>query len=79
MKMNQQSKNLQTFTVEEFQLNFENLISRVENGESFLIKDGNKEALMVPFKETIRFALDSLKPSVDDELVRIHRDHEEGS
>jgi antitoxin (DNA-binding transcriptional repressor) of toxin-antitoxin stability system len=79
MKMNQELKDLQTFTVEEFQSDFENLISRVENGESFLIQDGNRRALLVPFKETIRFALDSLKPTVDEELIQIHRDHEEGS
>ncbi len=70
---------LQSFTVEEFQEDFENLISRVENGESFIIKDGNRSAVIVPFKETIKYALDSLKVDVDDELIHIHTDHEEGS
>jgi antitoxin (DNA-binding transcriptional repressor) of toxin-antitoxin stability system len=70
---------LQTFTVEEFQKDFDNLISRVENGESFIIKDGNKSAVIVPFKETIKYALDSLETSVDGEVIRIHTDHEEGS
>jgi antitoxin (DNA-binding transcriptional repressor) of toxin-antitoxin stability system len=70
---------LQSFTVEEFQNDFDNLIERVENGESFIIKDGNRSAIMVPYKETIKYALDSLKSDVDDELIHIHTDHEEGS
>ena len=72
-------EDLQSFTVEEFQSNFDNLIERVENGESFIIKDGNRSAVIVPFKETIKYALESLEPVVDDELIQIHTDHEEGS
>jgi antitoxin (DNA-binding transcriptional repressor) of toxin-antitoxin stability system len=70
---------LQSFTVEEFQEDFDNLIERVENGESFIIRDGNRSAVIVPFKETIKYALESLKPVVDEELIHIHTDHEEGS
>ena len=70
---------LQSFTVEEFQSDFDNLINRVENGESFIIRDGNRSAVIVPFKETIKYALDSLKPDVDKEVIHIHTDHEEGS
>ena len=72
-------EDLQSFTVEEFQSNFDNLIERVENGESFIIKDGNRSAVIVPFKETIKYALESLESNVDDELIHIHTDHEEGS
>ena len=79
MKMYPELSELQEFTVEEFQADFDNLIERVENGEVFIIKDGSKRAVIVPFKETINYALDSLKPSVDDEVIRIHTDHEEGS
>jgi antitoxin (DNA-binding transcriptional repressor) of toxin-antitoxin stability system len=76
MKMNQE---LQTFTIKEFQSDFDNLISRVENGESFLIRDGKRKVLIVPFRETIRFGLDSLNSTADEEIIQIHRDHEEGS
>ncbi len=70
---------LQSFTVQEFQKDFDNLIERVENGECFIIKDGKRSAVIVPFNETINYALDSLNSVVDDELIRIHSDHEEGS
>jgi prevent-host-death family protein len=79
MKMYQELNELQSFTIEEFQTDFDNLMDRVENGESFIIKDGRRSAVIVPLKETIKYALDSLKPSVDDELIRLHTDHEEGS
>jgi antitoxin (DNA-binding transcriptional repressor) of toxin-antitoxin stability system len=51
---------LESFTIEEFQRDFDNLMSRVENGESFIIKDGDKSAVIVPYNETIKFAVDSL-------------------
>ena len=70
---------LQSFTVEEFQADFDNLIDRVEKGESFIIRDGRKSAVIVPYNETIKYALDQQKPTVDDELIHIHTDHEEGS
>jgi prevent-host-death family protein len=74
--MNQELNQLQSFTVEEFQKDFDNLIERVENGECFIIKDGKRSAVIVPYKETIEYALDS---QVDDELIRLHTNHEEGS
>lgn len=70
---------LKTFTVEEFQADFDNLMTRVENGESFIIKDDKGSAIIVPFKETIRYALDTLEPDIDTEVIRIYTDHEEGS
>ena len=76
MKMNQEINELQKFTVEEFQKNFDALIERVENGESFLITDGERNAVIVPYNETIKFAVES---NVDDEVIRLHTDHEEGS
>jgi len=72
-------EDLESFTVEEFQSDFDNLIERVENGESFIIRDGDNSAVIVPFKETIKYALESLESNVDDELIHIHTDHEEGS
>jgi prevent-host-death family protein len=77
MKMNQELNELQSFTIEEFQLNFDNLMNRVEEGESFIItsKDGN--AVIVPYKEIVDICEDA---NVDfEEIIKIHTDHEEGS
>jgi len=76
MKMYPELSDLQKFTVEEFQADFENLIERVENGESFIITDGERNVVIVPYNETIKFAVES---KVDDDVIRIHTDHEEGS
>jgi antitoxin (DNA-binding transcriptional repressor) of toxin-antitoxin stability system len=76
MKMYPELSDLQKFTVQEFQENFDNLIQRVENGESFIITDGERNAVIVPYNETIKFAVES---NVDDDVIRIHTDHEEGS
>ena len=76
MKMYSELEELQSFTVEEFQSDFDNLMQRVENGESFIIRDGDNSAVIVPYNETIRYAIE---PVVDSELIRIHKDHEEGS
>jgi len=75
MKMNSELSDLQKFTVEEFQADFENLMNRVEQCESFIITDGERTAVIVPYNETIKFAIES---KVDDELIRLHTDHEEG-
>ncbi len=75
--MNQELNELQSFTVEEFQADFDNLINRVEKGESFIIRDGKKSAVIVPYNETIKFALDQ-RANMDDELVRIHTEHCDG-
>ena len=76
MKMYPELSDLQKFTVQEFQADFDNLMERVENGESFIIRDGNNSAVIVPYNETIKYAIESV---VDDELIRLHTDHEEGS
>ena len=75
MKM-QELEDLQSFTVQEFQSDFDNLMIRVEDGESFIIRDGDNSAVIVPYNETIKYAVESL---VDEELIHIHTDHEEGS
>ena len=72
----QELEELQSFTVEEFQSDFDNLMNRVENGESFIIRDGNNSAVIVPYNETIKYAIES---NVDDDIIRLHTDHEEGS
>ena len=76
MKMYPELNELQSFTVEEFQADFDNLIDRVEKGESFIIRDGRKSAVIVPYNETIKYAIES---TVDDEVIRLHTDHEEAS
>jgi len=72
----QEISDLQSFTVEEFQSNFDNLMNRVENGESFIITSEHGNAIMVPYKEVIEILNDS---DVDDDMIRIHTEHEEGS
>ena len=69
--MNKVSEKMESFTVEEFQLYFDELVERVENGESFIIKSDYGNAVLVPCKES---DCDDL-----DELIRIHTEHEEGS
>jgi PHD/YefM family antitoxin component YafN of YafNO toxin-antitoxin module len=60
---------MEIFTVEEFQEDFDNLLERVENGESFLIKSDHGDAMLIPYGEY---------EEEDDLLIRIHTDHEEG-
>ena len=67
---------LESFTIEEFQTDFDSLMERVKNGESFIITSEYGNAVIVPCNETIKFAVESY---VDDELIRVHTDHEEGS
>lgn len=75
MKMQELSE-LQSFTVEEFQSDFDNLMSRVENGESFIITSEHGNVVMVPYKEVIQVFEDC---DLDEEIVRLHTEHEEGS
>jgi hypothetical protein len=51
---------MEKFTVEEFQSNFDNLMDRVENGESFLITSEYGDAVIVPHNEEV------------EEVIRIH-------
>ena len=67
---------LQKFTVEKFQADFDYLMNRVENGESFLITSDHGNAVIIPYKEVVQIFEDA---NVDEELIRIHTDHEEGS
>jgi hypothetical protein len=68
---------METFTVEQFQSNFDNLMDRVEMGESFLIKSEYGNAVILPYKEVSQICQES---NMDfDEIIRIHTDHEEGS
>lgn len=49
---------MKTYTVKQFQDDFDNLMNRVENGEHIsIVNDEGRKAVMIP---------------VDDELIRIH-------
>ena len=75
MKM-QEISDLQSFTVEEFQSDFDNLMNRVEQGESFIITSEHGDAVMVPYKEVVQVFEEC---GVSEDIIRIHTDHEEGS
>ena len=54
---------MEIFTLEEWEKNFDELFSRVENGESIgIVKEDGQAAVMMP---------------ADDELIRIHTEHKE--
>jgi hypothetical protein len=72
----QELPELQSFTVEQFQSDFDNLISRVENGESFIITSEYGDAVIVPYDDVVPVFSDS---AFDEEIVRIHTEHEEGT
>ena len=77
MKMDKKLDELESFTVEEFQANFDTLLDRVERGESFLIKSEHGNAVMIPYKDVVSICEEA---NVDfEEIVKIHTDHEEGS
>jgi prevent-host-death family protein len=76
MKMNQEITELTTFTIEEFQNDFDNLMNRVEGGESFIISSEHGNAVIVPYNEVVQVFQES---GMSDDLIRIHTDHEEGS
>ena len=76
-KMDQELNKLESFTIEEFQKDFDALLDRVENGESFVIKSEHGNAVMIPYKDVVSICEES---NVDfEEIVKIHTDHEEGS
>ena len=56
---------MEIFTVEEFQERFDELMERVENGERLgIINENGQAAVMMP---------------ADDDLIRIHTDHNDAS
>lgn len=59
---------MKTFTIEEFQEDFDNLLERVENGESFVIKSQYGNAVLIPHAEYKEV----------DELVKCLCDHDDG-
>ena len=56
---------MEVFTLQEWEENFDELFKRVEEGETIgVIRDDGKAAVLVP---------------ADDELIRIHTDHDDAS
>jgi prevent-host-death family protein len=67
---------MQSFTAEEFQADFDHLMERVEKGESFIITSDHGNAVMVPYNEIVETFGDT---SFEDDIIKIHTDHGEGS
>ena len=67
--MNPTVERMQKFTTEEFQSDFDSLMERIENGESFIIQSEYGDAMIVPYGK--------YQEEIDD-LIRIHTNHEEG-
>lgn len=61
-------QSMETITIDKFQENFEEYIDRVESGEWFLISSEHGSAMLIPHRGN----------SEDDDLVRIHTEHDEG-
>jgi prevent-host-death family protein len=59
---------METFTVEEFQKDFDNLLERVETGESFVITSEYGNVMLIPYAEYKEV----------DELVNCLCDHNDG-
>jgi antitoxin (DNA-binding transcriptional repressor) of toxin-antitoxin stability system len=59
---------MKKLTVQQVEENFDEIMSRVEQGESFVITSQFGDAMLIPFNQY---------KEVDD-LIRIHTDHEEG-
>ena len=74
--MDQEINKLESFTIEEFQEDFDTLMNRVENGESLVIKSEHGNAVMIPYNEVVQILEES---GVNEDIIRIHTDHEEGS
>ncbi len=67
--MNPTAERMQKVTTEQFQSNFDALIERVENGESFVIQSEYGDAMIIPYGK--------YQEEIDD-LMRIYTNHEEG-
>ena len=56
---------MEIFSLKEWEENFDELFARVENGERLgIVREDGKAAVFMP---------------VDDELLKMHTEHEEGS
>lgn len=60
---------MEIITIDELQKDFDSILDRVDSGESFLITSPKGNLVMTPYNEYHQ---------VEDDLIRIHTDHEEG-
>jgi len=78
---------MEHITLEQLESNFDEIFSRVENGESFYIATPDKkDVVLIPYKDQIKDIIEdgiavpySPTSDSDEELIRIHTDHEEGA
>ena len=61
------------YTVEEFQDDFDNLIERVENGETIKITSGNQAAYMIPYTD-YQYSVNVEKLTEDYDWAKNHDD-----
>lgn len=61
---------MKTITIKEFQTDFDNVISQVEKGHQYLIESENGNVLLMPYG--------IYDDSDNDDLIKIHTDHNEG-
>jgi len=78
---------MEQITLEQLEKNFDEILDRAEKGESFYIMTPDKkDVVLVPYKDEIRSVIEDgtvvpYTPEAygDEELIRLHTDHEEGS
>lgn len=59
---------MQVLNIKDLQMNYDIIMDRVEKGESFIVEDGVKSVLLTPYESII-----------DDELIRVHTEHNDAS
>jgi hypothetical protein len=82
MKSIEEFENYQKLSEEEFKNNFDTLFDRVSDGESFIIISEYGSFLMTPYISQSKNVHVNQKVNnydLDDEIVKIYRDHEEGT
>ena len=68
--MNYEIDQIQKFTVEEFQSNFDELFDRVLKGEMFIITKEGMNSLIVPYVDNEFYE--------EDEIRQVHTQHDDG-
>lgn len=61
---------MKIITVEELQKDFDSIMDLVEKGHQFIIESKSGSVLLMPY---------GIYENTEDDLVKLHTDHEEGS
>jgi|LauGreDrversion4_2_1035121.scaffolds.fasta_scaffold13763_2 hypothetical protein len=69
------SPTMEKFNVEYFQQNFDEIMERVDNGETFIVQSEYGNAMLVPYKDVVDVFEDSRVS--EEDFTRLYRDHEE--